>query len=98
MKTMLKKMVLVSCLGRVSEYFLSHYSQCFHSINVKLKVVIWENDPCHLSNYLSINAIEGGSTKPVDHERQENFNLGLTSTHRRLKHQDKPSIPHLLLA
>ena len=28
-------------------------------------------------------------TKPVDHLSWENFNLGLTSAHRRLKHQDK---------
>ena len=29
------------------------------------------------------------STKPVDLLNWENFNLGLTSAHRRLKHQDK---------
>ena len=28
-------------------------------------------------------------TKPVDHLSRENFNLGLTSAHRRLKHQYK---------
>ena len=28
-------------------------------------------------------------TKPVDHLSGENFNLGLTSAHRRLKNQDK---------
>ena len=28
-------------------------------------------------------------TKPVDHLSWDNFNLGLTSAHRRLKHQDK---------
>ena len=36
---------------------------------------------------LALNAIEGGFYETS--ERQENFNLGYASAHRRLKHQDK---------
>ena len=49
-----EKMVPVPCFGRVSEYFFSHPSQRLYSIQLKLKVAMSENIPCHLSNYLSI--------------------------------------------
>ena len=49
-----EKMVPVSCFGKVSEYFLSHPSQRLYNIQLKLKVAISENIPCHLSNNLSI--------------------------------------------
>ena len=59
-----EKMVTVFCFGRVSEYFISHPSQCLYSVSLKLKVAISENVSCHLSNYLSIKS---NQRWPVDH-------------------------------
>ena len=53
MKTMLKNDSSI-LPWKSSEYFFSHPSQRLYSIQLKLKVAISENIPCHLSNYFSI--------------------------------------------
>ena len=73
-------MVPVSCFGKVSEHFLSHPSQRLYSIQLKLKVAISENIPCHLS--LALNVIKVGLYETSGSLKvRKVFSLGLTSAY-----------------